>query len=609
MVENLYLPTTLEEIKALGWDQPDVIIVTGDSYIDSPFVGAAVIGRILTQAGFKTAIIGQPRVDSAEDITRLGEPRLFWGVTGGCIDSMVANYTSLKKRRRTDDYTPGGKNTQRPNRAVIAYTNLIQRYSKSDVPIVLGGLEASLRRIAHYDYWDDRIRRSIMLDAKADYLLFGMADESVIQLANALDRHNDPRMIKGLCYVSNQLVKFPSGFDFITLPSYSQVAHDKKAFTEMFRLYYENKDPVRATGLIQQYDHRYLIQNPPADSLAQDKLDEIYAMSFQRNQHPFYARRGQVKALETIRFSLQSHRGCYGECNFCAIALHEGRTVQWRSESSIIEEIKVIAEYPDFRGYIRDIGGPTANMYGFECAKKLTSGACVDKRCLFPTICPTLPVDHSKQISLLKKARGVPGVKKVFVASGIRYDMVMKDQRKGPTYLKEIVNHHVSGQLKIAPEHSEDNVLRLMGKPGTVSLMAFKQEFNRLSAEAGKQQYLTYYFIAAHPGCDESGMVALKKFVDKYLKINPEQVQIFLPAPSTWSAVMYYTGINPFTGEHVIVEKHPSGKSRQKNVVIEHSQRTKTVVSGKKNVNRLISRSKKYARKPVHAKDRTYDEK
>ncbi len=439
-----FLPTTPEELAERGWDKLDVIIVSGDSCIDSPFIGAAVIGRVLENAGFRVGIIAQPNMATRMDITRLGEPRLFWGVTGGSVDSMVANHTASRKKRRTDDYTPGGENTRRPDRAVIAYANLIRRHFKNTAPIVLGGIEASLRRVAHYDFWDNAIRRSILFDAKADYLLYGMADQSVLQLAQSLRKGIDPAHIRGLCYIS----AIPL-FNYLELPSFESVSADKLAFIDMFHAFYKNSDPLSARGLTQKHADRWLVQNPPAPYPSQAELDAVYALPFQRAQHPWYEQQGKVKALETIRFSINTHHGCYGECNFCSIAVHEGRTVRWRSMDSIIEEAIAITRLPDFKGYILDVGGPTANMYGFECPLKLKQGACQDKRCIYPVVCEALKPDHQNQTQLLRRLRQLPGVKKVFVGSGLRYDLIAADAKHGSAYTQELVAHHVSGQLKV----------------------------------------------------------------------------------------------------------------------------------------------------------------
>jgi len=507
-------------------------------------------------------IIAQPDITSPQDITRLGEPRLWWGVTGGSVDSMVANYTASKFKRKSDDYTPGGLNTRRPDRATIAYTNLIRRFFKNTRPIVLGGIEASLRRVVHYDFWSNNLRRSILFDAKADYLLYGLAEQSVVAFTRAIQSGGDPTGTRGLCYISRQI---PDGY--VELPSFETVSADKLAFIDMFHTFYHNNDPITAKGLVQRHADRYLVQNPPFPYPSQVEMDSVYTLPFQRAQHPFYEQQGSVKALETIRFSISTHRGCYGECNFCAIAVHEGRTVRWRSADSILAEAESITQLPDFKGILQDVGGPTANMYGFECRKKLTRGACEDRRCLYPLVCSSLKPNHQPQIELLRRLSHIPGIKKVFVASGIRYDMLPADPEHGDQYLREIVEHHVSGQLKVAPEHTEDAVLAKMGKPGSSALLQFKRRFDDLSARVGKNQFLTYYLIAAHPGCSETDMLRLKQFTSRELHISPEQVQIFTPSPSTYSSLMYYTEMDPFSRRPLFVEKDTSRREWQKLLV------------------------------------------
>jgi uncharacterized radical SAM protein YgiQ len=557
-----FLPATRGEMRRMGWQGLDIILVTGDAYIDSPFIGAAVIGRVLASAGWRVGIIAQPSPDGPADITRLGEPELFWGVTSGCVDSMITNRTAVKKRRMRDDFTPGGKNDRRPDRALIRYANLIRGAFDRPAPIVLGGIEASLRRIAHYDYWDDRVRKSVLVDAKADYLVYGMGERAVLELAQALKDGADPSAIRGLCTLSPQPPK-----DFLELPSFDEAASDKRAFLRMFRIFYDNNDPVSARGLVQKQDSRYLVQNPPAELLSAEELSRFHDLPFTREVHPLDSQRGPVKALETIRFSIASHRGCFAECSFCAIAVHQGRRVTSRTEVSILKEAKAIAALPGFKGYILDVGGPTANMFGMECPKMETAGACADKRCLEPRVCRGLRNRHARQTALLKKLRAIPGVKKVFVASGLRYDLLLADREEGGAYLDELVEHHVSGQLKVAPEHSEEHVLELMGKPGVEALLQFRDEFQRRSKAKGLKQFLTYYFIAAHPGCTMEDMRALKDFVRRELKLNPEQAQIFTPAPSTWSAAMYYTGLDR-DGKPLFVEKDARRKQAQKDVLV-----------------------------------------
>ncbi|PKO07721.1 MAG: YgiQ family radical SAM protein [Chloroflexi bacterium HGW-Chloroflexi-3] len=559
----MFIPTTREEAQKLGWYNFDIILVSGDSYIDSPYMGIAVIGHILMDAGYKVGIIAQPDISTGDDITRLGEPNLFWGLSAGSIDSMVSNYTASLKKRKSDDYTPGGLNNRRPDRATIVYTNMVRKFFKQTKPIVLGGMEASLRRIAHYDYWSNKIRRSILFDAKADYLLYGMADRSIIEFAGAILQGNNPKSIRGLCYINKEPIQ-----DYYQLDSYEEVSSNKIAYIDSFDTFYKNNDPLSAKGLVQAHGDRYLVQNPPAFSLNQEELDRIYALPYERAQHPYYEKNGNVKALETIRFSISTHRGCYGECNFCAIAVHEGRTIQWRSKESILNEVQALSNIPEFKGIIQDLGGPTANMYGFECRKKTTRGTCQDRRCISPEVCSALRPNHLPQIDLLKSVREHPQVRKVFVASGLRYDLIIDDRQFGNKYLEEILAHHVSGQFKIAPEHTESKILKLMGKPASEKLLEFKNRVDKLNKKLNKNQFLTYYFIAAYPGCSDKEMQQLKNFTSQKLKVNPEQVQIFTPTPSTYASVMYYTEMNPFTKEPIFVEKSIINKNRQKEILV-----------------------------------------
>lgn len=571
----MFLPTTKNEINELGWDKLDIILVSGDTYIDSPYIGIAILGKILVDKGFRVGVIAQPEINSKVDITRLGEPELFWGVSGGSVDSMVANYTASKKRRKQDDYTPGSVNNRRPDRAVLAYTNLIRRYFKSTVPIILGGIEASLRRVTHYDYWSNKLRRSILIDSKADYLIYGMGEKSIIEVAQKLKKQKSITNVRGLSYLSNE-----NRFEYIQLPSFEEALNNKNKFIEMFNLFYINNDPISAKGLVQKHGTRFVIQNPPQFNPSTEEMDYYHDLIFERTVHPFYSKDGKVRALDTIQFSINTHRGCYGECNFCAIAVHQGQTISSRSKNSIIKEAKEFTKMKSFKGYISDVGGPTANMYGFECVKKLKLGNCNDKRCIAPTTCKTLRPTHKPKIDLLKKLRNINGIKKIFVASGIRYDMVLDDKQYGDEYLREVVQHHTSGQLKIAPEHSEDTVLKLMGKPGKRYLTDFKDKFYQYSKEVGKNQFLTYYMIAAHPGCTEKEMYKLKEFTSDKLNISPEQVQIFTPTPSTYSTLMYYTEIDPFTGRNIFVEKDISKAIKQKNIATAKRERK---VSGKNN--------------------------
>ncbi len=559
----MFLPTTSIEMKKLKWDKLDVILVTGDAYIDSPFIGVSLIGRILAHAGFRVGVIAQPDWQSATDISRLGEPNLFWGITGGCMDSMVANYTATKKKRLNDDLTAGGRNNRRPDRAVVVYANLIRRYFKETKPLILGGVEASLRRIAHYDYWSDSIRRAILFDARADALVYGMGEKAILELAEKLQHANSIHDVKGICYISTDA---PS--HHLELPSFEEVIADKKSFIKMFNIFYRNNDPLTAHGLFQKHGSRYLIQNSPQPNPTVKELDNIYALDFTRDVHPFYSVQGKVKAMETIKFSVTSHRGCYGECNFCSIGLHEGRTVISRSEKSIIDEVHKLSVLPDFKGYILDVGGSTANMYGIECRKKQIHGSCNNKRCLYPQVCTSLKPDHSRQINLLNNLQKIQGIKQVFVASGIRYDLLLSDKKHCVVYMQALVKHHTSGQLKVAPEHCVPGILKLMGKPQALSLSNFKYLFEKTKKSLKQKQFLTYYFIAAHPGSTEKDMRELKSFAQKELKINPRQVQIFTPLPSTYSSVMYYTEMDPFTGKNIFVEKRLDQKQRQKDIIV-----------------------------------------
>ncbi|WP_294064053.1 YgiQ family radical SAM protein [uncultured Fusobacterium sp.] len=560
----MFLPTTMEEVKKLGWNYLDIILISGDTYIDSSYNGTALIGKWLYKHGFKVGVIAQPDINSDVDIKRLGEPKLYWAVSAGCVDSMVANYTATKKKRRSDDFTPGGENTKRPDRASIAYTNLIKRHFKnSEVPIVLGGIEASLRRITHYDYWSNNLRRPLIFDAKADILSYGMGEKSMLELARAIRDKKDWRDIRGLSYISKEVKE-----GYLELPSYENCVKDKKEFIKAFETFYHNCDSILAKGLYQKCGDRYLIQNPPSENFSSRELDAIYSMDFERDVHPYYKKMGEVRALDTIKTSVTTHRGCYGECNFCAIAIHQGRTVISRTEDSIVDEVKEITKMKKFKGNIADVGGPTANMYQVECKKKLKFGACQDRRCLYPQKCPALKIDHSKQIDLLKRLKGIDKIKKIFIASGIRYDMILDDKKCGQMYMEEIIKDHVSGQMKIAPEHTEDKVLSLMGKQGKAPLKEFKEKFYQINKKLGKKQFLTYYLIAAHPGCNEKDMLDLKRFASAELRVNPEQVQIFTPTPSTYSTLMYYTEMDPFTGKKLFVEKDNGKKQKQKDILI-----------------------------------------
>ena len=559
----MFLPTTKNELNALGWKSPDVILVTGDTYVDSPFIGVAVIGKVLIDAGYTVGIIAQPDIFSGKDIGRLGEPNLFWGITSGCMDSMISNYTPTNKRRKRDDLTGGGLNIRRPDMAVIAYTNLVRRYFKKTKPIVIGGIEASLRRISHYHYRSDSIRRSILFDAKADILVYGMGEKTTLELAENIRRRRPVTDVRGICYIAAEKKE-----GYIELPSHAEVAVDSAKFIEMFKVFYKNNDPITGKGLCQKQDSRYLIQNPPQFPLTSEELDHIHGLDYERDVHPYYAAWGPVRALETIRFAITTHRGCYGDCNFCAISVHQGQRVMDRSEASILKEASILTKHPEFKGYIHDVGGPTANMYGIECERKKTKGSCRNKRCLTPVVCNKLEISHLPQIALLKKIRQMPKVKKVFIGSGIRHDLVLKDQTYGLLYLEEIIRHHISGQLKVAPEHSEDHILALMGKPSIESFMEFFRCFEKINRRMGKKQFLTCYFIAAYPGCTLQDMERLNRFSRRVLKFKPRQIQIFTPSPSTPATLMYYTGKAYDSGKPIFVEKDKPNKEKQKNLIL-----------------------------------------
>ncbi|NLN71410.1 MAG: YgiQ family radical SAM protein [Thermoplasmatales archaeon] len=563
----MFIPTTAEEVSRRGWKGLDIILVSGDTYYDSSYNGTAIIGHWLIENGFRVGIIAQPRTDSGGDITRLGSPELFWSVSSGSVDSMVANYTATKKFRKEDDFTPGGVNDRRPDRAVIAYSNLIKRYSKGK-PVVLGGVEASLRRLAHYDFWSDSIRRSVLFDAKADVITYGMGEHSNLLLAQYMRDGKDWTKIKGLCRISKDV---PEGY--AVLPSYEECTESDDRFSEAFWMFYRNNDPVTASGLAQKHGDRYLIQNPPQPPLDQGTLDRVYGMDFENAVHPYYAKQGHVRAVDTVKNSITTHRGCYGECNFCSIAVMQGRNVVSRSRESILSEAERIASAKGFDGVIRDVGGPTANMYGFDCPKKAKAGACADKRCIYPEICRWMPVDHKPLIELLNSIKEVEGVRKVFVASGIRHDLVIADKEHGNEYLECLCRDHVSGQMKIAPEHVSPFVLDMMGKPGPKDLLRFKRRFDDINEKLGREQFLTYYMMAAHPGCGERQMDELSEFCRRELKTNPEQIQVFTPSPSTVSTLMYRTGRNWLSGEFIKSERSMQKRKKQKDAVLKARRR------------------------------------
>lgn len=556
----MFLPTTPEEVRSRGWDGLDIILVSGDTYTDNAYNGTALIGHWLVDHGLRVGIIAQPDVSSGDDISRLGQPELFWSVSAGCVDSMVANYTPTRKFRKEDDFTPGGANDRRPDRATIAYTNLIKRHIKGK-PVFLAGIEASLRRIAHYDFWSDSVRRSVLFDAKADGIVYGMTELATLELADRIRRGEGWGDVRGVCYPSASV---PDGF--FEMPSFEACRDDRFAFMDAFRIFSGNSDPVTAKGLAQRHGDRYLVQNPPQRPLTTEELDALYGSDFEDAVHPYYARQGHVRAMDTVSNSITTHRGCYGDCSFCSIALHQGTTVASRSEESVLREARRIASRPGFNGVIKDVGGPTANMYGIECPRKVRSGRCADRRCLGSKPCPSLPIDHSRQTALLGELSSIPGVRRVFVNSGIRYDMIVADKAHGQEYLDAIVADHVSGQMKVAPEHVSDDVLRLMGKPGRRTLEEFRSMFAESLSRCGKEEYLTYYFMAAHPGCTEDHMRELAAYCRVTLRIHPEQVQVFTPTPSSYSTAMYRTSKDR-RGRDVRVERSIQKRQRQKEIV------------------------------------------
>lgn len=557
----MFIPTTIQEVKKRGWNSLDIILISGDTYTDNSYNGTALIGHWLIDHGLRVGLIAQPDVSSDKDITRLGQPELFWSVSAGCVDSMVANYTPTRKFRKDDDFTPGGQNNKRPDRATIAYTNLIKKYIKGK-PIFLAGIEASLRRIVHYDYWSDSLRRSILFDSKADGIIYGMTELATLEVAGCISAGKDWHDVRGVAYIGNSVPD-----DYVILPSFEDCISNKDNFRRAFLTFKENNDPISGKGLAQLHGNRWLIQNRPQRNLTTKELDALYESDFENEVHPHYLKDGPVKAMETIKNSITTHRGCYGGCSFCAIAVHQGRHIISRSIESIISEIKRMASKQVHDIIIQDVGGPTANMYAIDCLIKKNRGACKNRSCLGKNPCDCLLIDHGPQIELLDKISQIPGVKKVFVNSGIRYDMILADKRNGDKYLENIIGNHVSGQMKVAPEHICDNVLKLMGKPSRYELLEFRNKFMEITARIGKEQYLTYYFIAAHPGCTRENMQELSDFCRNYLKINPEQVQVFTPTPSTESTMMFYTQTDS-KGNRIYCERNVQGMQHQKQLVV-----------------------------------------
>ncbi len=556
-----FLPTTAADVEARGWGEVDFVYVCGDAYVDHPSFGAAIISRVLEAEGYRVAILAQPDYKSTADFCRFGRPRLGFLVSSGNIDSMVAHYTVSKKKRSYDYYSPGGRMGLRPDRAVIVYCNRI-REAYGDVPIVIGGLEASLRRFAHYDYWDDRVRRSVLVDARADLLAYGMGEAVLTRIAELLDRGvpvKKIRDVRGTVYLA------PRGervhYDSVEVGDYDLIKTDKEAYASAFGVQYKNADSRRGKAVIEYYGDKMLVQNPPMPPLEREELDRVYALPYARDYHPDYEPLGGVPAITEVKFSITHNRGCFGACNFCAIAFHQGREVRSRSEDSVVREAEIIAAMPDFKGYINDVGGPTANFRYPACKKQLQDGVCPTKKCLAPTPCKNLEVDHSEYMHMLSRIEGVKGIKKVFIRSGIRFDYLIYD--KDDSFFKKLVRDHVSGQLKVAPEHCAANALAMMGKPGIEVYERFRKRYFELCREAGLEQYLVPYLMSSHPGTTMADAVTMALWLKKW-GYSPEQVQDFYPTPGTISTVMYYTGIHPITKKHVAVTTDYREKQMQR---------------------------------------------
>ncbi len=558
-----FLPITKKEMLSLGWDCPDFVIVTGDAYVDHPSFGTAIISRVLEHAGYRVCILPQPKSDA--DYMRFGRPRLAFLVNGGNIDSMVAHYTAAKKKRHDDAYTAGGRAGGRPDRAVIVYSQNLRRLF-GDVPIAIGGIEASLRRFAHYDYWDDRVRPSVLIDSGADILMYGMGENHVVEIADRLNGGEDISSltdIRGTCYAVKTCDYKPGPVK--ECPSFDAVSEDseqgKKCYAKSCRIQQEEHDAIRGRTVIQRHGDKIVIQNPPMPPLTTEEMDEVYALPFMRNYHPSYEALGGVPGIEEVKFSIIHNRGCYGACNFCSLAYHQGRQISCRSHESVISEAKTITEMPDFKGYIHDVGGPTANFRSPSCEAQERRGVCPDKKCLAPSICPAVRVDHSDYLSLLRKLRALPKIKKVFIRSGIRFDYLIAD--KDESFFKELVQHHISGQLKVAPEHCSANVLKRMGKPQVDVYNRFKKRFYELTQSVGKKQFLVPYLMSSHPGSTLNDAIELSQFLKKE-GLHPEQVQDFYPTPGTVSTCMFYTGLDPYTMEKVYVPRTSRDKAEQR---------------------------------------------
>jgi len=551
-INSGFLPVSRREMDALGWDAPDFIYISGDAYVDHPSFAVSVVTRVLTAAGYRVGVIAQPDWQSPEPFTVLGRPKLGAFIGAGNLDSMVSHYTAAKKPRRQDLYSPGGIAGKRPDRATIVYANRV-REAFPDLPIMIGGIEASLRRLAHYDYWQDNVRRSLLLDSRADLLIYGMGESAAVEIADALAKGNavsQLKNIRGTCYVTSHLEDIKS--EYICLPSYEAVATDKVQYAKATCIAFYEQDHVRGKTLVQAHNNRYVVQNPPMPPLCGTALDAVYELPYVRSAHPMYDDAGGVPALAEVQFSIASSRGCFGSCNFCSLTFHQGRVVTARSHESILKEASVIKDLAGFKGYIHDVGGPTANFYHAACKKQQKKGICRDKRCLFPKPCAAMDVNHEDYINLLKKLRALPYVKKVFIRSGIRFDYVMAD--KDDSFFYELLAHHVSGQLKVAPEHIADTVLAAMGKPEHKVYEAFRKKFKRINESLDKEQYLVPYLMSGHPGSTLKEAIELAVYLRRE-KIKPEQVQDFYPTPGSISTAMYYTGLDPFTMKPVYIPK------------------------------------------------------
>lgn len=563
-MSNGFLPVNAEEMKKRGWEQPDFVYVCGDAYVDHPSFGAAIITRILEQNGYKVCFIAQPDWKDDASIRIFGRPRLGFLVSSGNMDSMVNHYYVSKKRRPTDAYTPGGLKGKRPDHATVVYCNLIRR-SYKDVPIIIGGIEASLRRMAHYDYWSNSFKHSILIDSQADLISYGMGEKSVVEIADAL---NAGIAVKDITFVAGTVYRTKDAgsiYDGLFLPGYEEMKEDPSLYAKSFQIQYVNTDPCNGRVLVEPYpDGSFVVQNPPQPPLTTEEMDNVYSLPYMRTYHPDYEAAGGVPAIAEIKFSLISNRGCFGGCSFCALTFHQGRTVQVRSHESILEEAKLIIKDPDFKGYIHDVGGPTANFRHPSCQKQLTQGVCKNRQCLFPKPCPNMDAGHGDYVELLRRLRALPGVKKVFVRSGIRFDYLLAE--KDDTFLQELVKYHVSGQLKVAPEHISDAVLYRMGKPENAVYEQFIRKYKKLNEQLGLKQYVVPYLMSSHPGSTLKEAVELAEYL-RDLGYMPQQVQDFYPTPSTVSTVMYYTGIDPRDGSKVYVCKNPHEKAMQRALI------------------------------------------